>query len=77
MRYTLEELEDLPVLCQGQADDLKIDTGEVRVWLCRCDVSDGMPYNNAVTIERLSTKGRWEEVSMHEARPRGVYYFVE
>lgn len=25
-RYTLKELEDLPTLCQGQTDDLKVDS---------------------------------------------------
>ncbi len=31
MRYNLEELEELPTLTTGQADDLKLDTGTERV----------------------------------------------
>lgn len=65
-RYTLEELEDLPTLCQGQADDLKIETADIRVWLCRCDTLDGMPYDNQVTIE-ARVNGRWQAVDEYEA----------
>ena len=56
--YTLNELESLPTLSVGQADNLKVDTGTVRVWLSRCTVEDGEPYNNKVTIERL-IDGYW------------------
>ena len=33
--YTVDELDKMPTLCCAQADDLKIDTGTMRVWLCR------------------------------------------
>lgn len=59
MRYTLTELEALPTLSTSQADDLKIDDGQTRVWLSRTTVADGEPYDNKVTIERL-VNGRWE-----------------
>ncbi len=52
--YSPEELADLPTLCVGQCCSLKIDTGEMRVWLCR--VAGG------VTIERYRG-GRWETVA--------------
>jgi len=60
-RYTAAELEDLPTLSVGQFDNLKIDTGSKRVWLCRCGVADGMPYDNQVTIEKLED-GRWIKI---------------
>lgn len=60
-RPTAYELSKLPTLAVGQADNLKIDTGTIRVWLCRCGVADGMPYNNGVTIETLDD-GRWIDV---------------
>jgi len=50
--YTTNELENLPTLCVGQADNLKIETKNKRVWLCRCGVADGMAYDNQITIER-------------------------
>lgn len=53
------ELRQMPTLAVSQADDLKIDTGETRVWLARTGVEDGEPFDNKVTIERL-VKGRWE-----------------
>lgn len=63
---TLDELDEMPTLEQGQADDLKIATVDERVWLCRCGVEDGMPFDNAVTVEYL-LKGSWVEVAMWEA----------
>lgn len=57
-----DDLADKPTLAQGQADDLKIDTGETRYWLCRCAVEDGMPVERQVTVERLSNQGRWVTV---------------
>jgi hypothetical protein len=51
--YTADEIRDLPTLCVGQCCSLKIDTGTMRVWLCR--VGDG------VSIERYRD-GRWTVV---------------
>ena len=61
--WTAEELEEMPTISCGQADNLKIETEDMRVWLSRCGVEDGMPYDNMVTIERLR-EGRW--VTVHE-----------
>ena len=33
--YFFAELNRLPTLSTGQTDDLKLDTGDVRVWLSR------------------------------------------
>jgi hypothetical protein len=57
-RYTAAELRDLPTLSQGQADDLKVQDGKIRVWLSRMTVEDGMPYDDQITIEQL-VNGRW------------------
>jgi hypothetical protein len=68
-RYTLEELEGLPDLCIGQADTLKVDDDDgIRVWLCRCGVADGMPYDNQVTVEEINNNGRWLTVDTYQAR---------
>jgi hypothetical protein len=67
MQYTLKELEALPTLAVGQASDLKVDTGTKRVWLSRCTVEDGEPYNNKVSIERYDGK-RWITVAEYQAR---------
>lgn len=64
-RYSTGELEGLPVLSQGQADDCHIDTGEVRVWLSRTGVEDGEPFDNTVTVERLQD-GAWVEVAKYD-----------
>ena len=49
-----DDIEDLPTLCTGQCCDLKSETRNRRVWLCR--VAGG------VTVEALR-HGRWETVS--------------
>ena len=64
--YSLSELEALPTLTVGQADDLKIDSGTTRIWLSRCTVEDGEPCDNKVTIEEY-VDGRWIEVGWYEA----------
>lgn len=64
--YTLKELKKLPTLSIGQAEDLKIERGNTRVWLSRCKVEDGEPYNNRVTVEQ-SNGGRWVTVKEYEA----------
>lgn len=66
MKYNLQELECLPTLSTGQADDLKIDEGNTRVWLSRMTVEDGMEYNNQVSIEKLQN-GRWNVVETYQA----------
>lgn len=46
-----------PTLAVGQADDLKYDDGEIRLWVARVGPEDG--YNGPlVTAEKLSG-GRW------------------
>ena len=64
--YTLSHLAGLPTLCTGQADDLKIDTGNQRVWLSRCGLDDGMQFENTVTIEFL-IDGKWEQMHQYQA----------
>ena len=59
-------LEGLPTLAVGQCCDLKIDDGTNRVWLCRCGVEDGMPFDNSVTVE-INDNGRWREHCTYEA----------
>lgn len=65
MIYRAKDLEDMPTLSVGQADDLKIDEGKRRVWLCRCGIADGMPYNNQITIERY-IDNKWQTVETYE-----------
>lgn len=59
--YTLAELEAMPTVCVGQADDLKVETEDTRVWLSCCGIEDGEPFDNKVTIEEL-VNGQWVEV---------------
>lgn len=68
-------LEQLPTLSTGQAHDLKVDTGERRVWLARTGLEDGEPFARTVYIEELED-GRWLDVGYFdgdedEPRPWG------
>lgn len=65
--YPLSVLQAAETLIVGQADDLKFDLGDVRVWLSRCTVEDGEPYDNKVTIEVIRA-GRWVTWKTYQAR---------
>jgi len=68
-RYTLAELEAMPTISQGHMEDLKIEVENIKVWLSRMTVEDGMPYNNQVTVENYDTiNGRWETVAEYQAK---------
>lgn len=64
--YPLAYLKSLATICSSQADDLKIEENGFRVWLSRVKIEDGMPFDNAVTIEIL-TQDKWVEVSCFPA----------
>jgi hypothetical protein len=61
--YTTNQLERMPTLCVGQAADLKVDTGTVRVWLSRCGPEDG--ETQPIQTERLIA-GRWIDTTEDE-----------
>ena len=63
---TLDYLEDLPTINDGQFDDLKIEEPDVRVWLSRMTVADGAPYDNQVTVEKL-VNGAWTVFDQYPA----------
>jgi hypothetical protein len=47
-----------PVLQEGWAWDLRVDTGEFRLWTARTGLADGEPYEHTVYVE-LFDEGRW------------------
>jgi hypothetical protein len=63
--WTAKDLESMPTLSEGWADDLKIDTGALRVWLSRCGLEDGAEFAAGVTVEVLC-KGRWNTIKTYE-----------
>jgi len=58
-KWDAKALKDLPTLFQGQCCSCKVDTGTIRVWLCR--------IGGGVTVEQFKPDegrlGRWEKVS--------------
>lgn len=66
-KFSLDQLNAMPTISGGHTDDLKFDDGTTRVWLSRLTVSDGMPYDNQVTIERLED-GVWTTIEEYQAK---------
>jgi len=64
--YTFKELKNLPTLSVGQAENLKLETAKIRVWLSRCKKEDGEPYNNKVTEEQY-LNGQWITTRAYKA----------
>lgn len=52
--FTLEQLRAMPTIRSGPANDLKLDTGRVRVWVRR---NEGTP---AITV--MMYEGIWERI---------------
>jgi hypothetical protein len=64
-QYTYNILKRLPTLATGQAEDLKVETEAnglpARIWLSRCGVADGAPWEHTVSAE-VCYDGQWTEV---------------
>ena len=67
-KYLAKYLEPLETLSVGQTCDLKIDTGNSRIWLSRCSTLDGMPFDNMVTVEVLKA-GKWVILDTYAGGP--------
>ena len=65
-KYTLRDLNKMTTVSASQFDDLKIETGDTRIWLSRMGIEDGQPYNNQVTIEKC-IHGSWNTITQYEA----------
>lgn len=64
MRALLPGWVDLlrcPVLVGGWAWDLRVDTGEFRLWTARTGLADGEPFARTVYVEVLDERG-WVDV---------------
>lgn len=58
-------LEDMETLSVGQACNLHIDRNGFRVWLSRCSVEDGEPFDETVYLEE-EWDGRWRDVGYYD-----------
>jgi len=62
----LAALEQASTLATGQAADLKLDDGSVRVWLARTTSADGEPYEHTAHVEALCAEG-WRHLLSYDA----------
>jgi hypothetical protein len=77
-RYSLQELEAMPTIMEGQFDDLKVEEthsfedgdSKVRVWLSRMTKEDGMPYDNQVTVEMYGPP-EYKRITVDQYEPEG------
>lgn len=66
--WGLRQLSVMPTLAEGQADDLKVDGGDIRVWLARTSVEDGEPYRHTVHVEVCDATGVWRDYGFYDAQ---------
>ena len=63
MEYTRTELRQLDTILQAwDGDELKIDTGEVRVWLT---TQENRQYNGDYVVETY-VNGKWVQDNCHQ-----------
>lgn len=68
-KLTLKEVEAMPVIRQGQYDNLLYDAEGTKVWHSRLTIEDGMPYNNMITIEKYDGNTfKWVTIKEYEAK---------
>jgi hypothetical protein len=61
MEYTRQELRQLDTIEQAwDGDELKIDTGQVRVWLT---TQENRPYNGDYVVEQ-NVNGKWVQATI-------------
>jgi hypothetical protein len=61
--YTVRQLRAMRTLKQGPANDLKVDTGEYRVWVRREDARSG-----PAIVVLSGSSGRWEVIGTFTER---------
>jgi len=78
---TFEQLEALPSLWQAQTCDLRVDTGDFRVWTSRMGLEDGDPFEHTVYVEvydpdpvDLKVGRHWKDLGHYDGDdpPRGL-----
>lgn len=58
--YTRKQLLEMPTIRSGQADDLKVETEDERIWISRLTRKDGVAVDNRITVEKYDPKsGTW------------------
>jgi hypothetical protein len=67
MTYSLAELQAMPTISVGHFEDLKVETGQVRVWLSRMTAEDGADYDNEVIVEHWHQSGFWYTAKTYQA----------
>ena len=70
MIYTYDELLAMPTLHSGHFANLKVGTGEIRIWVSRMTIEDG--ELDPVQVERFED-GRWVD----RTRGPGAVYLVQ
>jgi hypothetical protein len=61
MEYTRQQLRQLDTIEQAwDGDELKIDTGQVRVWLT---TQENRPYNGDYVVEQ-NVNGKWVQATI-------------
>lgn len=65
--FSLADLQAIPVLTVGQADNVLLNHGGIKVSLSHTAVADGAPYDNQVTVQKNSRNG-WQTIREYQAK---------
>jgi hypothetical protein len=68
------ELVARPVISSGWNADLRVDTGDVRVWTARTGLEDGEPFEQTVYVEVLDEATGWLDCGHYDGTdpPNGL-----
>lgn len=58
------ELQHLENLAVENTSDCKLWQGGFRVWLSRCSIADGEPFEHTVYVERLTLDDDWRWIDV-------------
>lgn len=59
------DLEEMETIEEGYTCDLKVDTGDARLWLARTSIEDGEPFRNTIYVE-LYESGGWSDAGCYD-----------
>lgn len=71
-----EGIASIPVISTGPVANLHYDDGQHRIWLSRCGLADGEPFERTVYVEIYDENGgRWCDLGHYDGENPPVRLF--
>lgn len=61
-----DQLAAIATISQGWNADLKVDTGDHRLWLARTGLDDGEPFARTIYVETLDPARGWIDLGHYD-----------